>query len=306
MFSFHKPKIYRSILGCCICKAKSSSSRFTDSKKYENEFERCFKTNEKRTGEICNACVLLVKRWKKLPPGTQRDWRHVVDARAGPGSKSMKSSNGKPSGNTSLSFSGAHKRPSKPKKTTEDINADDAFGEASPAISRIPSPERSDSSDLEDEDDDYLVENPFQPTEPVSPSGRRKLRYPSKQSIGHNGPNFGQINGSPCGKRTAAKMAMRIMKNTSTISSFLDMTFWKKEKICCGIIFKGPDNEVVIYPKLLKPCSCRRNSLANSLEGKSEGSVSDNISVMSSSSSPIVEDDASSNASIEVNLPQVL
>lgn len=88
MFSFHKPKIYRSIAGCCICKAKSSSSRFTDSKKYEAEFERCFRTPEKRTGEICNACVLLVKRWKKLPPGTQRDWRHVVDARAGPGTKS--------------------------------------------------------------------------------------------------------------------------------------------------------------------------------------------------------------------------
>ncbi|PRD29086.1 UNVERIFIED_CONTAM: Fam60a [Trichonephila clavipes] len=87
MFSFHKPKIYRSINGCCICKAKSSSSRFTDSKKYEPEFERCFRISEKRSGEICNACVLLVKRWKKLPIGTNRDWHHVVDARAGPGTK---------------------------------------------------------------------------------------------------------------------------------------------------------------------------------------------------------------------------
>lgn len=40
-------------------------------------------------GEICNACVLLVKRWKKLPKGSQRHWAHVVDARAGPGTKSM-------------------------------------------------------------------------------------------------------------------------------------------------------------------------------------------------------------------------
>ena len=111
MFSFHKPKIYRSLAGCCICKAKSSSSRFTDSKKYEvrrplttapssvrshfttppqDSFIACFRTSDKRSGEICNACVLLVKRWKKLPPGTQRDWRHVVDARAGPGTKSGK------------------------------------------------------------------------------------------------------------------------------------------------------------------------------------------------------------------------
>lgn len=93
MFNFHKPKIYRSNLGCCICRAKSSSSRFTDSKKYEPEFEKCFRTAEKRSGEICNACVLLVKRWKKLPTGTNRNWQHVVDARAGPGTKSFKCRN---------------------------------------------------------------------------------------------------------------------------------------------------------------------------------------------------------------------
>lgn len=52
MFSFHKPKIYRSNNGCCICKAKSSSSRFTDSKKYEAEFERCFQTKEIRSGKL--------------------------------------------------------------------------------------------------------------------------------------------------------------------------------------------------------------------------------------------------------------
>lgn len=77
MFSFHKPKVYRSSTGCCICKAKSSSSRFTDSKKYEEDFMKCFQLEERRTGEICNACVLLVKRWKKLPVGSSRNWRHV-------------------------------------------------------------------------------------------------------------------------------------------------------------------------------------------------------------------------------------
>ncbi|RZB66642.1 protein FAM60A, partial [Asbolus verrucosus] len=87
MFSFHRPKVYRSSTGCCICKAKSS--RFTDSKKYEEDFMKCFKLAEPRQGEICNACVLLVKRWKKLPAGSDRNWKHVVDARAGPGMKSM-------------------------------------------------------------------------------------------------------------------------------------------------------------------------------------------------------------------------
>ena len=30
-----------------------------------------------RTGDICNACVLLVKRWKKLPRGSKKNWNHV-------------------------------------------------------------------------------------------------------------------------------------------------------------------------------------------------------------------------------------
>jgi len=89
MSTFHKPKVFRSAVGCCICRAKSSSSRFTDSSKYEDQFQTCFKLEEERIGEICNACVLLVKRWKKLPKNTKRNWAHVVDARAGPGAKNF-------------------------------------------------------------------------------------------------------------------------------------------------------------------------------------------------------------------------
>jgi len=88
MSTFHKPKVFRSSVGCCICRAKSSSSRFTDSARYEEQFQPCFKLAEERVGEICNACVLLVKRWQKLPRGSKRDWAHVVDARAGPGGRS--------------------------------------------------------------------------------------------------------------------------------------------------------------------------------------------------------------------------
>ena len=57
--------------------------------KYEDTFRGCFNLAEDRVGEICNACVLLVKRWKKLPKNTKRNWSHVVDARAGPGAKNF-------------------------------------------------------------------------------------------------------------------------------------------------------------------------------------------------------------------------
>jgi len=79
MTSCHRPRIYRSTYGCCICGAKSSSSRFTASTRYESYFERCFalSSDEQRTGDICNACVLLVKRFRKLPSGSTRCWAHV-------------------------------------------------------------------------------------------------------------------------------------------------------------------------------------------------------------------------------------
>ena len=62
---------------------------FTSSVKYEDHFRKCFHLTEPRKGEICNACVLLVKRFKKLPSGSGRHWGHVVDARAGPGVKNF-------------------------------------------------------------------------------------------------------------------------------------------------------------------------------------------------------------------------
>ena len=89
MAAFHKPKIFRSQSGCCICKAKSSSSRFTSSSKYETSFSNCFKISESRQGELCNACVLIIKRWRNLPEKTTKHWNHVVDARNGPGIKSI-------------------------------------------------------------------------------------------------------------------------------------------------------------------------------------------------------------------------
>ncbi|POI31774.1 hypothetical protein CIB84_004475 [Bambusicola thoracicus] len=73
MFGFHKPKMYRSIEGCCICRAKSSSSRFTDSKRYEKDFQNCFGLNKQ--GDIFQAAHKSV--W----------FNQVVDARAGPSLK---------------------------------------------------------------------------------------------------------------------------------------------------------------------------------------------------------------------------
>ncbi|XP_064837722.1 SIN3-HDAC complex-associated factor-like [Oncorhynchus masou masou] len=189
MFGFHKSKIYRSHEGCCICKTKSSSSRFTDSSRYEETFRLCFGLSEDRVGDICNACVLLVKRWKKLPKGSKKNWNHVVDARAGPGfkltkPKKMKNSDGKKKNKL--------KRLHKFKRQNSDAHSTTS----SMSPSQSPSYESDDGSDIES-----------------------KQRRP-----------------------------------TPSVFSFLDRSYWKRQKVCCGIVYKGRFGEVMIDPRLFKPC----------------------------------------------------
>ncbi|XP_071942643.1 SIN3-HDAC complex-associated factor-like [Antedon mediterranea] len=223
MFAFHKPKIYRSIQGCCICRAKSSSSRFTDSKKYEVDFNPCFKLgrDQKRSGEICNACVLLIKRWKKLPKGTERNWNHVVDARAGPGNKAMLKNRMKTKAQATESNGSPTSRKHRPsrqpvrirKMRLMDTLTMESEGNAVRHKSRIgncpPSPTPSDLSD-DGQDGSNLEEGNVDPDHDFPPSVR----------------------------------------------DFLDINCWRMEKICCGTIFKGPRGEVLVDPHLLKPCRC--------------------------------------------------
>ncbi|KAH9405961.1 Protein Family fam60a [Tyrophagus putrescentiae] len=269
MFSFHKPKIYRSHMGCCICRAKSSSSRFTDSKKYEPEFEKCFRTAEKRSGEICNACVLLVKRWKKLPSGTTRNWQHVVDARAGPGTKSFK--------NKPISCSEPKKRvfakPSRPLCKDSKIHLQ---------------PLSSSESESEDDDEEMMddldgLENGSNNSSRItgtgmsssaSSRGQRSLRRSNRLTTGTLGSKHFNRNGNSAGRSVSGTdrnnnlsgkvkniPKRRTLLTPEHLFSFLDTSFWQKEKVCCGVIFKGPNNEVLIYPELLDSlCGCRKSA----------------------------------------------
>ncbi|KAH3888981.1 SIN3-HDAC complex-associated factor-like [Dreissena polymorpha] len=218
MFSFHKPKIYRSNNGCCICRAKSSSSRFTDSSKYEQEFEKCFQIREKRCGEICNACVLLVKRWKKLPDGTNRHWNHVVDARAGPGTKSTLKMKNKLSPTMQK-----YKSPLKSKQRS------------STGPSSLPSQTFSIPSPLPDELSGY--DDSLDKSDMFSQASDESEESDLEPSTTHN---------------TRPETHYQI-------SPFLDLTYWKMTQVCCGMIFKGMNGEVLLDPTLLKPCwSCKK------------------------------------------------
>ncbi|CAG5856334.1 unnamed protein product, partial [Menidia menidia] len=178
MFGFHKSKIYRSNDGCCICKTKSSSSRFTDSSRYEETFRLCFGLSEDRVGDICNACVLLVKRWKKLPHGSKKNWNHVVDARAGPGFKVTK-----------------------PKKIK---NSD---GKKKSKLKKLHKLKRQNS-------------DAHSTTSSVSPA-----QSPSYSNHSDDGSDI-------------------------------------EQKVCCGIVYKGRFGEVIIDPRLFKPCCSSKNPKA--------------------------------------------
>ncbi|CAM1294561.1 FAM60A (predicted) [Pycnogonum litorale] len=237
MFSFHKPRIYRSIEGCCICRAKSSSSRFTDSGRYESEFENCFHITETRSGEICNACVLLVKRWKKLPLGTNRDWSHVVDARAGPGTKSL-------------------------------------FKVKNKSMKVAKPPKLSVAKRVKEEKKKRLLLTSQQ----TSYNNLTAVRYSSvdTNSLSSDSSSDDEVKHVTCS--TSRRSRFKNSKPPVKISSFLDLNFWKRREICCGTIFTGPNESVLIDTSLLHKCQTNTTPLvgvskAHSVisDGSSEG-----------------------------------
>jgi len=197
--SNHKHKTYRSQEGCCICGAKSSSSRFTSSAKYEADCVDCFKLEgEKRNGDICNACVLVVKRWRKLPGDTKKHWKHVVDARTGPGVRNF------------------IKKKEKVQPDTE------RQGKASGDRLRYKHRYRQ--------------------------RGRRDSY--SDRSNRSETPNSLDTNGEP------------------SSLSFLDNSYWKRQTVCCGVIYVGALGEVMVDQRFYRKCDNSLHQRIKSFETK--------------------------------------
>ncbi|XP_034941472.1 SIN3-HDAC complex-associated factor [Chelonus insularis] len=254
MFSFHKPKVYRSTTGCCICKAKSSSSRFTDSKKYEDDFMNCFQLKERRSGEICNACVLLVKRWKKLPAGSDRNWQHVVDARAGPGIKSLT------------------KFKSKNKKKTKEA-AEKIIKKKHVYIKS--EQEREPSPAISDELNEYV--------NGAGSKGSSRAATPEE-----------------CDDVMTEKRLTEVCtddKDELSVNDFIDMTYFKREKICCGVIFRGLYGEVIVCPELIKRCTNCISRQQEKLRQAESNAASNSPFHSSASASPAYSASSSSSSS---------
>jgi len=301
MFSFHKPKIYRSINGCCVCRAKSSSSRFTDSKKYETEFERCFLIkNEIRSGEICNACVLLVKRCKKLPKESTKHWAHVVDARQGHKSnnkpKTQSTIVSSPSRSVKQSSSSISEKKEQRKVCEKLLNPIRIVNENEPnnVMNKDDELVQNTSTSTSDECDCSSCAYNRELDEKTSSNIRRlkktstpkKLCTESTSSSGHSSDSneedddymsddekannekmitrkspssFEQATEQRMSSKSKNKRKFAVKHMQRNESTFLDMNYWRREQVCCGIIFRNKSNDMVLIDsKLFTPCACRK------------------------------------------------
>lgn len=197
----------------------------------------CFNLKERRSGEICNACVLLVKRWKKLPKGTDRNWHHVVDARAGPGTKSLTKFKSKKLKKNLLS-------PDKPLK--EKIKKKHRY---------IRKEGRETSPGALSDDIAVGDERLSEGSGPSVPGSLAPSPYPSPYPSEDDADS--QDRTLLCG----ASKRKKSLPTQLQLSSFVDLTYWKQEKVCCGLIFRGDCGEVLIDPRFFQPCSCRIKSL---------------------------------------------
>ncbi|XP_016939258.2 uncharacterized protein [Drosophila suzukii] len=287
MFNFHKPRVYRSADGCCICRAKSSSSRFTASRKYEKESMQCFNLHEPRNGEICNACVLLVKRYKRLPIGSKRHWGHVVDARAGPGTKSMakqkkrdneaaegKNANGSANSFLPEKFAKIFKKNRKGKATTASAQSG-AAAAASTSVSGVlnrpsstsPTSEHQPSDSNESYDDEQMP--PGLMGSPGAPYQTRKRTAAAALAISADSETSKRpkLTGSNRRRQMAPQKNRRAVDNVP----FFEKSDLVRLEVCCGVVFQSLSLGnccYIIDPELYKPCEMHQRLRHHQLQLK--------------------------------------
>ena len=78
-------------------------------------------------------------------------------------------------------------------------------------------------------------------------------------------------------RRKAGSRPRRIVAenedNSLEISDFIDPEYWKVEKLCCGTVFRGLNEEMLIDNRFMRPCTSRLGK-ANDLK-RSGGSAMD-------------------------------
>ena len=222
------------------------SSRFTDSKKYETDFIQCFQLEVPRRGEICNACVLLVKRFKRLPPGSNRHWGHVVDARTGPGLKSMTKFKKRKEEQDAISAKASASVPErfiqifkKTKKKDKSYDKKETNSLGGSSDESPPSPTESQHSDEYDET--IFGKKFFNYTRSHGQANKAHQQAPVKQ----------------CRKRKNYRPSKNLKPahHFNLFEGLFDDDLWRKRVTCCGIIYECTElNAVIMDANNFIPC----------------------------------------------------
>lgn len=222
-----------------------------------------------RKGEICNACVLLVKRYKRLPPGSDRHWGHVVDARVGPGLKSMtkfkKRKEEQQQQQLQLAQAGnlATTDGTTTTTTITSVKHSISVPERFCKIFKKNKKKKNDLENLRDKSPGSTYSSPCSPMSHNSDDDKLNLLSIAasdfdKSLIGDLLKASQMTNGRISKKykrKNYLPIKNRSQQTTSSSTSYMDETMWRKVKTCCGHVFQNElFGALIIDYDLYAPC----------------------------------------------------
>jgi len=227
--------LFRSIDGCTICQVKSARHLFQASQRWSKYFEQVFQLKDNRTSEICHLCLKSLKKWRRAPKTGKPDFSSIVNSKY----VKRKSSVRKRRHSSLVEMEIGTKEENKLALMEEDdMLSESETSEPDYDSSGVPdtyfdTPSPNSISD-EDNDDVYLandlppcIDHASVSTSTADASCQTSFLFPmltSPQGIDFKLP-------------------------------YIDLSKWRQEQICCGVIFRGPSGEVLVDPNWLNP-SC--------------------------------------------------
>lgn len=204
-----------------------------------------------RRGEICNACVLLVKRFKRLPPGSNRHWGHVVDARTGPGLKSM----------TKFKKRKEEQEAGVVKATTASVT--ERFSKLFKKTKKKEKPYKKETSSIGGSSDD----SPPSPTEShhsddydESIFGKKFFNYATRSNQKRQKVVVKQRRRrkNPCPTKNLRWPA----NHFNLFDDVVNDEQWQQRQTCCGLVYECADLQAIIVDaSTFKPCILHQASV---------------------------------------------
>jgi len=245
----------RSIDGCTICRVKSARHAFVDSNKWKKYFKDVFGISENRSSEICHLCLKALKRWRRAPKTGKPDFHNIVDSKFV--QASIRRNSVKKRRSSMVEMEVCSKEDNKVALMEEDdlLSADDSTDDVVDSDGVPDTYFDSPSPDDEDEEDNQnglVLSNGSTELKKITTdvACQTSFLYPSLTSPQANSDSF--------------KLP------------YIDLSKWRQEEICCGVIFKGPSGEVLVDPKWLNPsCNMCNRSATTPNKSPGEGKVSE-------------------------------